>query len=330
MAATSRSVLVTGASGFIGRYVCRELLAHGVAVRGLVRDTCAAEGVERAAIADLQDAKGLARAVKGVDTVVHLAARVHVMEPPGDASLAAFRHTNVAGTQALLDAALAAGVERFLFVSSVKAVCERSSEPLTEETVPAPLDPYGLSKLEAECVVREYATDGLSAAIIRLPVVYGPGVKGNVLRIFDLIDWGIPLPVAADNSRSMIYVGNVVAAIDAVLSSPSAAGETFFASDAEHLSTADLARRIALALDRREHIVPLPTSVLSRVAELVNLTGRVVPLSSICGALRRVTESLVVSTEKIARLAAYVPPFSVDEGLRHTAAWYRSRERTVP
>jgi nucleoside-diphosphate-sugar epimerase len=323
MMATSRAVLVTGAGGFIGRYLCRELLAQGVAVRGLVRSTRCEDGVEPAPVAGLGDAEGLARALRGVDTVVHLAARVHVTEPPGDAALAAFRETNVAGTRSLLEAAIAAGAKHFVFVSSVKAAGERSDRPLTEDMEPVPADPYGVSKLEAERVVRELAdAHDVSAPILRLPLVYGPGVKANMLRMFDLVYRGVPLPIGAANRRSMIYVGNVVAAIDAVLASPAAGREVFFVSDQEHLSTADLAHRIARALARPVRILPIPTRLVRDIARIASRSGKHTRFPRVVGALQRVTESLVVSNDKITRVAAYAPPFSVDEGLRRTAAWY--------
>jgi nucleoside-diphosphate-sugar epimerase len=319
---------VTGAGGFIGGHLCRELLAQGHSVRGLARGACPA-GVERVPVADLHDARGLASALRGVDTVVHLAARVHVMEPSGqgESATAAYRETNVAGTRTLLAAAIAAGVERFVFISSVKAAGERSDGPLTEDMAPAPVDPYGLSKLEAERVVRELAdANGVSAPILRLPVVYGPGVKANILRMFDLIYRGIPLPLSLSNRRSMIYVGNVVAAIEAVLASPAAGRELFFVSDREHLSTGDLAGRIARALARPLRILPIPSPLLRAVARTASSAH---VFARFAGSLERVTDSLVVSSEKIGRVTGFVPPFSVDEGLQRTAGWYLDSKRGI-
>jgi UDP-glucose 4-epimerase len=176
--------------------------------------------------------------------------------------LAAFREVNVDGTRAVLQAARAAGVARFVFVSSTKAVGEVTERPWTEAEPPRPVDPYGVSKLEGERVVRELAGEaGLHAPILRLPLAYGAGAKGNILRLFEAVDRGAPLPFAlVRNRRSLLFAGNFVAAVDAVLTSPAAASETFFASDGDDLSTPDLIRLIGSALGRRPRLLPVPRS----------------------------------------------------------------------
>jgi nucleoside-diphosphate-sugar epimerase len=199
-----------------------------------------------------------------------------------------------------------------VLASTVKAVGEGNSTPWTEDTSPAPSDPYGTSKLEAERAVREVAQrQGIRAAVLRFPLVYGPGVKGNMLRLFALVDRGVPLPFGSvANRRSMLYVGNLVAAVCAVLESPLDRTETFFVSDGRDLSLPALIRMIGKALGKPVRLLPVPPSLLRLVlpaAETERLIG-----------------SLTVDGSKLSRVTGYRAPHSVEEGLRVTADWYRT------
>jgi nucleoside-diphosphate-sugar epimerase len=322
-----RLVVVTGASGFIGSALCGTLAAHGWRVRALVRRPVdAAPGVEVVQIADLADAPSLPRALNGADAVVHLAARVHVMRDWDSDPAGAYRRANVEPTQALAAAAVAGGVRAFVFISSVKAVGEATRVPWTAATIPKPADAYGVSKLAAEAVVRQAgAASGMKAWILRLPLVYGPGMKGNMLGLFGLVDRGVPVPVGGfDNCRSLVYRDNVVAAIEAVLDAAGQGG-TYFVSDGEDLTTAELVRRIGRALGRPARLVGVPPRLLALAGRAGDGIARVMPFPFTSAAVRRLTDSLVVDARELGDATGFVPPFSVDAGLAETAAWYRRR-----
>jgi len=279
---------------------------------------------ESAPIAGLDDTAGLAAAVAGASAVVHLAARVHVMHDTAADPLAAFRRVNVVGTQAVLDAAAQAGVRRFVFLSSVKAVGDTGTAPWRDDVMPAPVDPYGVSKLEAERLVQELAGRmGMEAVVLRLPMVYGAGVKGNMLRLIRLVDSGVPLPLGAlRNRRSLVFAGNAAWAVAEALTSAGVAGRTFFISDGEDLSGAELVRRIARALGRSARLVPFPSELLSAAGRVGDLLARLGPFPLTSAAVRRLTGSLTVDASGFARFAGAMP-FSVDQGLAETAAWFR-------
>jgi nucleoside-diphosphate-sugar epimerase len=308
-----RTILVTGSVGFIGRPLCRALVAAGATVRGGSRQGGAhpEPGVERMPIGDLLDRRSVRAAVDGADAVVHLAARVHVMRETAADPLAEFRRANVEATRVLGEEAAAAGVSHLVLASTVKAVGEESSTPWREDTPPRPVDPYGVSKLEAEQVLRELAERrGLGVSALRFPLVYGPEVKGNMLRLFALVDRGIPLPFGAvRNRRSMLYVGNLVAAVRGVLERSHVGFRTFFVTDLRDLSLPELIRLIGAALARPARLLPVPPGLL-----------RLVLPSAEAG---RLIGSLAVDASSLTRAIGYRPPFTVEEGLRATAEWYR-------
>ena len=309
-----RTILVTGSTGFIGRPLCLGLLEAGARVRGSSRvgGRHPVPGVDRVPVADPLDRAAVRAAVAGADAVVHLAARVHVMRETAADPLAEFRRTNVEATAVLGEEAAGAGVRQLVLASTVKAVGEGTAEAWTEETPPEPVDPYGRSKLEAEQVMRALAErHGLQASVLRFPLVYGPEVKGNMRRLMALVDRGMPLPFGSiSNRRSLLYVGNLVAAVRAVLEHPLEGCHTFFVTDARELSLPELLRLIGHALGRSARLVPVPPGLLRLLlpsAEADRLIG-----------------SLVVDGSKLSRMTGYQPPYSVEEGLRATAAWYRS------
>jgi len=253
-------------------------------------------------------------ALHGVHAVVHLAARVHVMRDVAADPLAQYRAVNVDGTLNLARQAAAAGVRRFVFISSIKVNGEERAAAYTEADTPAPEDAYALSKWEAEQGLRQIAAQtGLEVVILRPPLVYGPGVGANFLALMHAVARGIPLPLGAiDNRRSLIFVGNLADAILCCLEHPAAAGKTFLISDGEDVSTPALVRRMAAALGRPARLVALPIPVLRAAAALVGKSALAI----------RLLDSLTIDGTAIRHTLGWSPPFTLDEGLRETAAWY--------
>lgn len=311
------TVLVTGATGFVGRACVTKLCLAGHPVRrSLQRASVRASGAEDVVVGDLSVAPDWSAALRGVDTVVHLAARVHVMREKQPDALPAFRAANVEATRQLAERAAQTGVRRIVFLSSVKVNGEATSgRAFTEEDPPHPEDPYGISKREAEDALRDIATrTGLEVVILRPPLVYGPGVKANFLRMLRWVDRGIPLPFASvTNRRSLVYVGNLADAIVKCLEHPAAAGETFLVDDGEPVSTAQLLREIGAALDHPARLLPVPPALLRVAATLI---GRGDDAARLLG-------DLVLDGSHLRCTLGWQPPYTRQEGLAATAAWFR-------
>jgi nucleoside-diphosphate-sugar epimerase len=248
----------------------------------------------------------------GVDIVVHLAARVHVMRDSATDPLAEFRRVNVAGTERLALAAATAGVRRFVFLSSVKVNGEKGG--YNESDPPAPQDAYGISKHEAELGLRVIAAEtGMEVVIIRPPLVYGPGVKANFHVLLWAVARGVPLPLGAiHNRRSLVALDNLVDIIVTCIDHPAAANQTFLVSDGEDLSTTELIRHLARAMGRPARLIPVPASVLMAGATLL---GKREVAARLCG-------SLQVDITKARELLGWLPPITMDEGLRRAAEHY--------
>lgn len=317
-------VLVTGANGFIGQHLCRDLLGAGWKVKGAVRGPDTVRdlpvGVTRVAIGDLGPETNWTQALEDVDVVVHLAARVHVISERKNQAeaLRVYRRVNVEGTRRLVESCVRAGVRRLIFMSSVKAVGEGGhspDRPYTETDACRPVDPYGISKMEAEQIVSAAGkTRGIQVVILRAPLVYGPGVRGNFLRLLRALDGGLPIPVATvRNARSMVFVGNLVDIIRLSMEHPLAAGAIFFVADQEPLSTQELIRRLSHHLGRRPRIVPVPVGLLMFVASCF---GKRLEVDRLVG-------SLVVDTHALRGALGWHPPFGVDHGLAETVRWFR-------
>lgn len=312
-------VLVTGATGFIGPAVVEALLRAGHQVRvALRRDAPPLPEVEYTMTGGIGADTDWRPALLGVGSVVHLAARAHVMQAGAD-DLERFREVNARGTRRLAEAAAAAGVRRFVLLSSVKAMAERSppGRALTEADPPRPEDAYGISKREGEnALLAVAAASGMDAVILRAPLVYGPGVKGNLFRLMRLIDRGMPLPFAAvANRRSLVARANLAAALVLCLAHPAAAGGTFLVADGEDLSTPDLIRRLARALGRPARLVALPPALLYLAARIAGRAAEV----------ERLTGDLALDAGAIRAKLGWRPVISVDEALAETAAWYARR-----
>ncbi len=308
-------VLVTGANGFVGRALCVGLSRRGYTVRAAVRELSRAIGLpgEVVQIADIEADADWSSVLAGIDAVVHLAARVHVMRDNALQPLAAFRAVNVVATERLARAAAAQGVKRFVYVSSIKVNGEgtQPGRPYTSDDVPAPTDPYGISKHEAEQALRQLAQEtGLEVVIIRPVLVYGPGVKANFLSMMRWLHRGVPLPFGAiNNQRSLVALDNLVDLIVTCLQHPKAPNQALLVSDGEDLSTTELLRRSAAALGRPALLIPVPVVVLRTAARLL---GKADLAERLCGFLQ-------VDIGKTRDLLGWVPPVSVDYALKQTA-----------
>lgn len=293
-------VLVTGARGFVGSALCRCLRDRRYTV---------IEGQRGAPLL----------AAMGVDVVVHLASRVHMMGETADDVLPLYRAANTEATLDLARQAAAVGVRRFVFVSTVKVNGEGENRAYRESDPPQPTDPYAISKWEAEQGLRQIAaTSGMQVVIVRPPLVYGPGVKANFLAMMRWVSRGLPLPLGAiDNRRSLVALDNLVDFLLTCCTHPAAANETFLVSDGDDLSTSELLRRMAAALGRPARLLPVPGALLTAAASLLG-KGKVA---------RRLCGSLCVDSAKARRVLQWSPPITVDEGLRRTAADFLSSAR---
>lgn len=308
--------LVTGSSGFVGLAVCPQLVQRGYDVVAFSRYGGLASDArkEPAALTSGAVVPGIA-ALAGCSAVIHLGARVHVMTDRATDPLAEFRRANTFETLALARRSAAAGVKRFVFVSSVKVNGE-ATQPGSAfhwSDTAAPLDPYGISKREAEDGLREIAAStGMEVVIVRPPLVYGPGVKANFATLMHAVQRGLPLPLASvtHNRRSLVALDNLVDLLITCLDHPAAANQTFLVSDGEDLSTTDLLRRLGTAMGRPARLFPVPPAVLQAGATLLGKRDTA----------QRLLGNLQVDITHTRETLGWTPPISVDEGLRRAAA----------
>lgn len=306
-------VLVSGANGFIGRSLCAALAQSGAEVVAAVRgaQSCGIQGATRLVpVGEIGTDTDWAQAVHGCDAVVHLAARVHVMADTAADPLSLCRAINTEGTLNLARQAARAGVRRFVFISSIKVQGEERAAPYTEADPPSPQGAYAQSKSEAEQGLWQIGQEtGLEVVVLRLPLVYGPGVKANFLRLLEWVARGVPLPFGAvENRRSLLYVGNLVDAIEHCLRDPRAAGQTFLVCDGETVATPELVRLIARAMGRPAHLLPLPVALLRLAARWLGKTAEA----------DRLLGSLELDCSKLRDALAWRPPYALREGLRAT------------
>jgi nucleoside-diphosphate-sugar epimerase len=309
--------LITGATGFVGSGVVARLVADDIEALACVRGDMVSmlEGVRVVPVAELTANTDWRQVLVSVKSLVHLAARVHVMHDTEADPLTAFRSVNVDGTLNLARQAAAAGVKRFVFVSSVKVNGEitQPGRAFTEADAPNPQDAYGQSKLEAEQGLRQLSADtGMEVVIIRPPLVYGPGVKANFAALMRVVHRGWPLPLgwARHNQRSLVALDNLVDFIVTCITHPQAANQTFLVSDGQDLSTTELVRGMAQAAGMPTRLLPVPVWALQAGASLL---GKGDAVQRLCG-------NLQVDISKARSLLGWMPPLSVEEGLRRAMA----------
>jgi len=334
-------VLVTGANGFIGQPLSLFLTKHGYQIRSVVRVARGhflnkeirkrKETKDFVAVGSIDSNTDWTNVLQDIDAVIHLAARVHKINDGTVNPLAAFQEVNTTGTEHLARESAKIGVRRFVYLSTVKVNGEETglmieeSGPrdkkikkiFLESDIPNPQDPYAVSKWEAEQILHAISKEtGMEIVIVRPPLVYGPGVKANFLRLLQVIDRGIPLPLSSvNNSRSLVSLDNLIDFLITCLKYPAAAGETFFVSDGDDLSTPELIRKIAQFMNRPCRLLPFPTNMLHFLAKLVDKESVV----------NRLCDSLQVDISKARNVLGWEPPVSIDEGLKKTVKWYKNR-----
>lgn len=270
------------------------------------------EGAECRVVGDLDASTDWCHCLDGVKTVIHCAARVHVMNDTASDPLLLFRQVNVDGSLQLARQAAAAGVKQFVFLSSVKVNGEQTlpGAPFSETSVANPSDPYGISKYEAEQALLAFGRQsGMTITIIRPPLVYGPGVAANFLSMLRWVKKQIPLPLASiSNQRSFVYLDNLVSLIMHCIGHAQAANQVFLASDGHDLSTPELLRECAMALGVSSRLLPFPPALLSRLATLAGKKS----------VAERLCQSLQVDISKARQLLGWEPPYTVQQGLLAT------------
>lgn len=369
---------ITGATGFVGTALVKRLLReYGKLTAAVLAGEDAGHvpaAVERCTVEALSESSDYTTTLQDVECVIHLAARVHVMEETATDPLQEFRNINLYGTERLARQAAQAGVKRFVFMSTIGVNGDNSGDkPYTESDQTHPHNPYSVSKYEAELALKEISKQtGMEVVILRAPLVYGPGNPGNFLSLLRIVSKNIPLPLASitnkrsrisnfgfwilnsglkswiplpfasiRNRRSLIYVGNLVDALALCATHPEAAGKTYLVSDSEDVSTPELIRRVAHALQVPARLLPFPVSLMHLAGKILdgNFGFRILNFglfkpkalnseskiqnSKFTASVDRLTGSLTLDSSKIRRELGWVPPFSMDEGLRETAEWFK-------
>jgi nucleoside-diphosphate-sugar epimerase len=304
-------MLVTGANGFVGQNLCRRILGEGRALRAASRTRTTFDGADNVAF-DIEHPGDLAPFLRGVDVIIHLAARAHQLSDKAADPLAAFRKVNLDAALQLMEAAARNGVKRFVYVSSIGVNGNETvpGRPFRESDLPHPHDPYAISKYEAELALADLSAGrGVELVVVRPPLVYGPGAPGNFARLLKLVNTGLPLPLGGiDNIRSFIYVQNLVDALLVCATQAQAASRTYLVSDADDISTPGLIAAIAAMMNKPARLVAVPPRLVRRVLQSVGKAGLFDKLAG----------SLQVDSGRIRDELGWRPPFSLQQGLRAT------------
>lgn len=305
-------ILVTGANGFVGSALCNTLNARNISFVGAIRNKTEKFGFD---IGNMTGTTNWSEALAGCNTVIHLAARVHIMNDNVSDALSAYREINVDATMNLARQAVDLGIKRFVYVSSVKVNGEATTNHFfTSNDVPAPIDLYGQSKFEAECALQELSRlTGMEVVIVRPPLVYGPGVRANFRRLMQLVKIGVPLPLSSiDNRRSMVALDNLVDFLILCSHHPAAAGHIFMVSDDEDVSTSQLLRMLSRAMGKRSLLFPAPAMLISGIAGLLGKSSEA----------SRLLSSLQVDILHTKRTLDWKPVASMQESINKTVSHF--------
>jgi nucleoside-diphosphate-sugar epimerase len=311
-------LLITGSTGFLGKALCKNLKIKKHLIHTAIRseNQILIEGTKSFNVGDICSTTKWKNALMGIDCVIHCAARTHVMKEEKKNQLLSYRKINVEGTKNLAIQAASQGVKRFIFISSIKVNGEQTvgCSSFNSNNNPKPEDAYGISKWEAEQTLWNISKlTGLEVVIIRPPLVYGEEVKGNFLRLLDLIYKGVPLPLAGiKNNRSFLGIENLIDAITQCIDHPKASGNTFLISDLECISTSDLINKLARLMKKPSRLFSVPISLIKLIGYI---TGKSLEI-------KRLLYSLQVDSSNIRKALGWTPPFSLDEGLKKTVKWY--------
>lgn len=313
-------ILVTGANGFVGKALCNYLNSNNTQIKALTRTPNEfSSNIHNIVCDDFCAARALLEGMRGVDVVVHLAARVHVMQESSGDALAAYRAVNVDLTLNLAKQAAAAGIRRFIYLSSIKVNGEKTpvGHAFSANDIPAPEDPYGVSKMEAEQALFELSkSTGMEVVVIRPPLIYGPGVGANFMAMMRWLVRRVPLPLGAiDNRRSVVALDNLLSLILACTSHPKASGQVFLVSDDQDVSVTQLLKRLA-------HAMKVPAILLPVPARMIRFAATMLGKASVA---QRLCDNLQVDIAKTKEMLNWTPPLSLDEGLQVTADWYLSK-----
>ena len=317
MHSQKKKILITGGSGFIGKHLTAEL--HKIKIPFLIasRSIQLDSPLNSYTVGNINGLTDWGPALSGISDVIHLAARVHITKESSTDAFAAFHAVNTEGTLNLARQAAAEGVKRFIYISSVKVNGEGRHTAYLESDTPSPEDNYAVSKCEAEHGLWVISADtGMEIVILRIPLVYGPGVGANFLNLLKAVDQGWPLPLGGiNNRRSLLYVGNLISAILCILQSSKAANQLFLLSDSQDTSTSQLVKSLAHALSKQDRLFTLSEGLLRSIAGFIGKTS----------AVDRLYGSLYLDCSKIQKELDWRPPFTLQDGLKATANWYHSR-----
>jgi nucleoside-diphosphate-sugar epimerase len=316
-------ILITGATGFVGKSLVSVLIDAGHSVRCAVTKEVEWFKTDQVIINRLEEQNDWSEALDGIEVVIHLAARVHIMKEKSPDALDKYCEVNSIATKKLAEQAAQHKVKRFIFLSSIKVNGESTVEgsPFTEESIPQPEDAYGKSKLLAEQYLHAVSQNkGMEIVILRPPLIYGAGVKANFLKMIKLVDKGFPLPFGkVQNKRSFIYIGNLVSAICAVIEAPEAANQLYLVADDDALSLPSLIRGLHEEIDSKRKLIALPVCFLTFIFRLFGFTS----LNT------RLLGSLVVNNNKIKKQLGWTFPYDSMSGLKKTAKWYKKNKSFI-